>query len=63
MPRSRRPLAPSAADTLLQRLALPEGGTPLTFDTFVAWKKAKLERLQVRLIITIFQFRLPSRPL
>lgn len=29
-----------------ERLALPEGGTPLTFETFVAWKKAKLERLQ-----------------
>lgn len=30
-----------------ERLALPEGGTPLTFETFVAWKKAKLVRLQV----------------
>lgn len=29
-----------------ERLALPEGGTPLTFETFVAWKRAKLERLQ-----------------
>ena len=45
------PFAISHPDVLLQRLALPEGGTPLTFETFVAWKRAKLERVQVLLLL------------